>query len=182
MKVIEKPAMYVRAPGEKVQVNGYFCSERKHLVVATGKPHTDWLHVFIHESCHMDQYIADPYRWEKWMVGYTLFFQWLGKEIELPKKTLLLTLNDILECEKDCEMRTVQKIKRYKLDINVEEYIQKSNAYLYFYRYMLTCRYWMKGVYGRQDVWSLAPKEFKPTYRQIPRELRKQFTKLRAGQ
>lgn len=160
--------------GEKMPTNGYFCSETKVLAVATGKPKEDWLPIFIHESCHMDQFFENSFLWDKWNVGYTLFFEWIeGKEVD--KKTLLLCFKDIIDCEKDCEQRTVKKMKKYRLKIDTSHYTQMANLYLYSYAYILKARKWKKGLYKNEPLAALCPKVFQDEYLIIPAALKIKF-------
>lgn len=48
------------------------------------------------------------------------------------------------DLELDNEKRSVKIIKKYGLSVDVDEYIQKANAYVHFYNYMKISRRWSK--------------------------------------
>lgn len=163
---------HIIANGELTPTNGYFCPTDKILAVATRKPQSEWLPIFIHESCHLDQSIHDLYQWEKWNVGYTMFFEWLDGKTELDKKTLIKCCQDIIECELDCEKRTVEKMKLYDVDINRTWYTRMANLYLYSYVYLMQVRRWKKGLYMNEHLTVSAPAQFQKSYLKIPPELK----------
>ena len=158
--------------GETTPTNGYFCSTDRVLAVAIDKPVDDWLPIFIHESCHMDQFLQDEFQWEKWNVGYTMFFDWIEGKKELNKKTLLRAFKDIIDCEKDCEKRTVEKIKKYETGIDVARYTQMANLYLYSYAYIMKVRKWKTGIYKNKELTDLCPKTFQADYTKIHSKLK----------
>lgn len=170
IKLVHQKTILVE--GETTPTNGYFCSVDKVLAVAIDKPVDDWLLIFIHESCHMDQFLQDEFIWEKWNVGYTMFFEWLERNKELSQNTLLQCFQDIIDCEKDCELRAVQKIKKYKLDIDTSRYIQMANLYLYSYAYIMKVRKWKTGIYKNEELIVLCPKTFQADYTKIPVKLK----------
>lgn len=163
----------VYAEGELSGLNGYFDSANKILAVATGKPKKDWDKVFIHESCHFDQWLADVYLWNKWNVGYSLFFEWLDSKVELNRKQLLAAWKDVIDCELDCEKRSIAKIKKYKIPIDTKLYTQMANSYLYSYTKLLEVRTWKAGVYLNYDLLQYSPKVFPKSHLKIPPKLNK---------
>lgn len=173
IKIVLSDKDKVVAKGEKMGCNGYFDSDNRILAVATGKPIEDWSKVYIHESCHLDQFVENIFQWEKWNVGYTMFFQWINGEVELNRETLLLCWKDVVDCELDCEKRAVNKINKYKIDIPVEHYIKMCNTYLYSYTKILEVRKWKKGVYLNKKLIRCAPISFQDDYLTIPAKLNK---------
>ncbi len=65
--------------------------------------------------------------------------------------------------EFDCEKRTVAKIKKYNLPIDIKDYIQKANAYVWFYTAVLNKRQWdgtkSDSIYIK-EIFSICPKTF----------------------
>jgi len=178
VKIILKKTKGIKAKGELLKSNGYFCSDPKVLAVAVGKPEEEWLPIFVHESCHLDQYIEDYYTWEKLSVGYSMFFEWIEGNIELDDKTLVKCFQDIIDCELDCEKRTIKKIKKYGLNINITNYIKMANTYLYSYSYIMECRKWKNGIYMHDELISLSPSKFQSSYLKIPIKMRNKFRKF----
>ncbi len=181
VKIILGKGKKIRARGEKLYSAGYFSdSEGKCpiLAVATGKPEEKWLPIFIHESCHLDQYLEDNYMWQKFGIGYDTFFNWLEGNIELDYDTLKKCCTDVIECELDCEKRSIKKIKKYGItSIKPSEYIKKANAYLYSIAYMMECRIWKNGIYESDVINKLCPSKFQTSYMNIPIKLKNQFRK-----
>lgn len=167
--------------GSPIGCAGYFIDEPATLKVATGKPIDKWLQILIHESCHMDQYLEDPYLWEKCNIGYAYFFNWIEGKVEISNERLAECVEDIIRLEKDCEERSVHKIKQYNLPIDIVSYIQKSNAYLFSYLLMKETRKWYSELYSKEKVWKQAPKEFKNAYKKIPASLLREYNKVING-
>lgn len=170
----------------KTPCAGFFCGNDVEndlqIAVAMGKPIKEWLPVFLHESSHMDQYLENCDAWKNIVLEdgtdtSDALFNWIaGKDVDNIRDCALRSLN----VELDCEKRTLQKIHHYELwdYINAEEYIQKSNAYVYFYLYMLeTRKFYEKGKapYTIKEVWSAAPMHFNGDYTVIPEELYRAF-------
>ena len=104
-----------------------------------------------------------------------MFFDWIEKRIELDQKTLKLCVQDVIDCELDCEKRSVKKIKEYNLDINVSNYKRMANTYLYSYPYMLKVRKWKTGIYMNDWLCAPSPISFQKSYFDIPIELQRRF-------
>lgn len=168
----------ITARGENTPSNGYFCPDDKIIAVAVNKPKIEWLPIFVHESCHLDQVVENKYLYDKWSVGYTMFFEWLDGKIELDNKILKLCVQDVVDCEKDCEQRTVRKMEDYGLDINILNYKRMANTYLYSYPYMMKVRKWKTNLYMNDWLCSSAPPFFQKTYFKIPLELKNKFKKF----
>lgn len=148
------------------------------LSVACNNPFDTVMGIMVHESCHMDQSIEDTFLWDKCSAGYTVFFQWLEDKKIVKREVLEESVQDIIRLELDCEKRSVKKILKYGLPINVEEYIQKANAYLYGYLFFLEKKKWIPEIYTDQSVYNLAQTEFQKSYTKIPGKLRKAFEKV----
>jgi len=98
----------------------------------------NFLSTLVHESCHMDQWLENDKIWEN-NLSCDIVDSWLsGNEIE----NIKFHIERTRELELDCEKRTVEKIKKYNLRIDVNSYIQKANAYVQFYNYILNTRKW----------------------------------------
>lgn len=164
---------------EGLPCSGYFEGDidKGELVVAVNKPQKKWLPVLIHESCHMDQWLENK---AKFMVseGIEVIDQWLnGKRVN--KTILKKAIEATKKLELDCEIRSVAKIKKYKLPINIQEYIQMANTYIYFYNWVLENRKWNsvdKSLY-QKEIYKLAPKEFQKNYKKTPDDLNEAFNK-----
>lgn len=150
----------------EIQVNGYFgpnfITGKNELGIAMGKHSSEWVPVFIHESCHLDQFLENTYEWNNifWKEEdcYDLMDKWMFDQQEFSQEDIDEIINRCIDLELDCEKRTVMKLKKYKLNkiININEYIQKSNAYIYFYGVIKNYKRWYKpgnAPYEIKDVW-----------------------------
>lgn len=131
----------VKCPGDDEPVSGYFDDVNLKLAVATGAP--DWVGVFAHEASHMDQFVDGS---EYWTDDLTDAYNVLQTATAIPDLVthaeLKDALNKIVLLEADCERRTVEKIIQYKLPVDIDEYCQLANGYLYFHTAMLYYRKW----------------------------------------
>jgi hypothetical protein len=151
--------------GDENEVSGLFDSENAELTVNISKPTDEWTAVMVHESCHMDQHIEQCKPWTdldiKGHDATTLLDMWLEHVVDLNQNQLSDVLNRVIAMELDCEVRSVEKIKKYKLPINISEYIQKANAYMYFYRALGFTRKWTTKSNSNQNsleyVWKQMP-------------------------
>lgn len=152
------------------------------LAVGIGKPFDKWISVLLHESSHMDQFFDRKLTVEKrklWEDGCIGFFEWLAGNRQCNQKQLDAVTKAIVDCERDCEIRTVEKIKHWGLPINLEEYIKKANTYLFGYELVKQTRTWHNELYNYEDVWKEAPTDFYNDYSIIPANLRKALEKRR---
>lgn len=156
-------------PGtEAVYCAGYFTGEV--FAVAFGKPEEEWLKVFTHESCHMDQFLEDPIKWKEYDIIDNID-PWLEHKKEFTPEELQIIIDKVIELEEDCERRTVTKIRDWELNINIEDYIKQANAYLFFYRFVQLTRAWYGGVdafYRDPQILELCPDYFLDSYATVP--------------
>lgn len=172
-KCIENKINFRLEYAEQVDTNNIPCSgyfDEKSLVVATKKKKLqDWLDILIHESCHLDQFVEKSKVWCPDELGLFVVESWIQNKKINSKKVVEAFHNTIL-LELDCEKRTVKKIKKYKLNFNVDLYIQKANAYLYGYGVSFKKKVWPNRPYERPSIINKMPKRFLKTeeYFNIP--------------
>jgi hypothetical protein len=166
LKLIKKPTVPY-SNNKKIQISGYFDSYNMELVVATGKEMIEWIEILIHESCHLDQFVEDSKVWNSndydGTDGSALIDLWLNRTIELKPYKLNKMINDIIYLERDCDLRAIEKIKKYGLEdvIDLERYCQKSNAYHLSYIAVKRLRKWnkrLKAAYQVEEVLHSFPK------------------------
>lgn len=180
LKLINTPT--INYSNSKIQVSGYFDSVSYELAVATGKDFNEWVEILLHESCHLDQHVENIDLWKEtefYTVDvYTLLDLWLNNTIELKPKVLNNIVRIIINLERDCDTRTVAKIKEYGLDkyIDLDRYIKKSNAYHLSYAAVKVLRKWNKpsqAAYQVEEVLQLFPKTFSKKYTITSEQLKK---------
>ncbi|HUS50357.1 MAG TPA: hypothetical protein VMZ91_09340 [Candidatus Paceibacterota bacterium] len=161
---------------DTVGTGGFFCNdELKRIATGTNNPLELWFIIFIHESCHMEQWIENEEWFSSKVDDYSKFFDWLNGE-KATKQELKKSIQAIIDIEKDCEIRSVEKIKKYKFkNIDAKEYIQKANCYLFLYTFMLKRRKWYNHVYGNEKCWKSCPSTFKKDYSKLSARLNKAF-------
>lgn len=164
---------------DNVRCAGYFCDATPELVVACYRKMDDWLPVMVHETCHRDQAVQNTKVWTRKIDGHdplTFLHQWLDHVIELTPDQLRKVVDAVLQIELDCERRAARKIKRNNLPIDVTEYIQKANAYVYFYLSLEITRKWYAkncAPFHLAHVWQEMPTHFDNDYNVIPPKLKK---------
>lgn len=164
--------------GEGMMVNGYFDENIRTLACAAGKSFEQWLTILIHESCHMDQFLENILEWTQ-NPGLEQTDRWLNGE-DVDPKVLDAEILGSMAVEIDCEKRATKKIKQWGFDnfIDVDEYIQKSNAYILFYLWMRENRRWYqigKEPYNMRQIVSMMPKTFNINYSELTDYHRKAF-------
>jgi len=163
---------------DTVGTAGFFCGELKRIATGINNPLELWFIVFIHESCHMEQWIENREWFLSKMDDYGKFFDWLNGE-KVSKKDLEKSIQAIIDIEKDCEIRSVEKIKKYKFEnIDAKEYTQKANCYLFLYAFMLKRRKWYNHVYGNEKCWKSCPITFKKDYSKLSMRLNNAFEEV----
>ena len=140
-------------------MDGFF--DGKNIVCATGKP--SWLSTFVHEYSHFEQWI------ENYDDSHDFYYDeidsWLQHDKELPSKKVRKYIRYIRDVELDCEKRSSNNIIKFKLPIDIDEYIQKANAYLYSYLIIETKRVpWV----NQTRIWKHMPKHFNNNYDILP--------------
>lgn len=141
---------------------GYFDSAPRVLACATGgiSRRRNWLMTLVHETCHMDQFLEDRDLWETYEKIVNID-DWLSGK-KFTKRSVDHAIDTTQMLELDCEIRATKKIKKFNLPINLDEYIQKANAYLFFHQYMKESRHWPvppASPYG-DKIWPRMPKRF----------------------
>jgi len=147
VKAIENNVAIKLLPKKTVsRCSGFFCEEPAQLAVATNRENHEEFGIFIHESCHMDQWLEQTELWlqpvlngpEDIMAQYTT-----GKRTR-KTKVVKSYLQAMLKLEIDCEIRALEKIKKYNLSIPLDDYARKANCYMYSYRSFYETSLWHK--------------------------------------
>jgi hypothetical protein len=179
IKLILSPEKGVQFSEGGILCNGYFDDITSTLACALGKDVSQWLVILLHESCHMDQWVEKVPEWTE-NVGMDNIEKWLNGDDSVNMNNIDNEIRTSIIVEVDCEKRTVEKIKKYGLDsiINIDEYIQKSNAYVLFYLWMRKNRKWYtigKEPYNIPDVVDIMPKTFDIDYTILDSNIEKTY-------
>lgn len=172
IKLILREVKYLRLDGN-IRCSGYFDDEGGNLVVAMKSPLA--LEILVHEFGHLTQYVDNCKPWRNLGNSLDKMTDWLhGKDIRNSDKYI----NAARDMELDNEKRSVQIIKDFGLNIDIDSYIKKANSYVYFYNWMKTTRRWSSPTnspYKNQRLIEVMPKTFQKSYRTIPKRIAKVF-------
>jgi hypothetical protein len=70
----------------------------------------------------------------------------------------------------DNEKRTVKLIKKWKLPIDLNDYIKKANAYIQFYNWMRYSKRWSSpgnAPYSNKAIYEAMPPNFRMNYKKM---------------
>jgi len=181
----------------KTQVNGYFNEVNEkdikngyhhELVCSCGKPLQEWLKLFVHESCHKDQFLEQDPAYCGTVDGiddpYEKLDQWANASLPIEQGLVKRLIMFALNLELNCERRAVQKIIEQDLPIKVEDYIRRANAYVYFYHVYGLTRQWYtigKEPYNIPEVLAIVPTTLDNDYTVLPDEIRNAMLKYCYG-
>ena len=163
--------------------NGFFNDEHHvkypmTLAVACGQAIDQWFPVLVHESCHMDQYLEDCTAWTNNKVkGYDawdIVDLWMDGYVDLNRGQVNKYIGAARDLELDCEERSVKKIWKHNLPIDIPQYIKAANAYVLFYNIMgLTKRWYELGSepYNLDVIMDAMPDTFSIDFDNPPQHL-----------
>ncbi len=177
VKVIFKNSEFVYSGADdKFGSAGYFTSDPPELAMSLkNKRIENTMGLLAHESSHMDQYLDNRVEWEKSVLSYSIFYDWVEGEDKYEEHEIATAAEDVINLELDCERRAVDKIKRYNLPIDLVEYKKKANSYLYAIRFFSEIRKYHPKIYAHNEVWRVSPTNFKSNYTKIPSKLLKAY-------
>ena len=122
---------------------------------------SDFLDVFVHESCHVDQLLEKDSIWYDKALADGMDIWDTDFGAKHPRKWLN-GWKKTVELELDCENRALEKIKKYKLKIDNQDYICRANCYTasYFYFHKYKCFYHPKNTpYRHAGLISMFPSD-----------------------
>jgi hypothetical protein len=167
-----RPVKYVKLT-ENIKCSGWFDEDTKMLVVSMNRP--DWIEILAHEYSHFTQYIDQIPQWKKSSVSLGYLDDWLnGKKI----KNIEYHIDNCRDLELDNEKRSVKLIKKFNLNVDLNNYVRKANAYLHFYNYIKISRRWSKpdnSPYKNKVVKSAMSTRFNMNYNNLSPRLEKIF-------
>lgn len=182
--IISSTKKFVSMGKDDVETSGYFdakSNEQKGILgVGTKRPISEWLPVLVHESCHMDQWNEGLPIWKKSEnMKYNMFDDWLMNK-RCNKKDAYYCIDILRDIEIDCEKRSVEKIIKYDLPIDLKEYIRKANAYIFGYNWMKKSRKWInsEALYNN-DVLSVIDTDWYEDYTETPKKIESMFKKYK---
>lgn len=167
-KVELRNVKYVKV-SPTVRCSGYFDDSNKKLVCSMNKP--DALEILTHEFAHFTQWKDQCKVWLNLEDSIDKIDSWLSGE---DNENIRQHIKRARDLELDNEKRSVKLIKKFGLNIDIDTYIKRANAYLIFYNHMLTVRRWCKPTnmpYENKRVVEVMPNNFKLNYDKIPKKI-----------
>ena len=169
----------IEYPHEKnMMLGGYFDGDRKELGAAYKGKYG--FGVLLHESSHMDQWIENEKNWQLIEIydEDDVFDRWITRKENYNKKYVNKIINIYRALELDCEKRTVEKIKKYKINLGIKKYIKNANAYIFLYTYMKKKRKWPDvSPSGIKEILDVMPDRFLKRYDRMSDKLIKLYDK-----
>lgn len=132
MKLVLCRSNFVRTNDTSMQFAlGFF--DEKQIRVARNNP--KWIEVLAHEYSHFIQWLTNSKLYRKSDKAGCIIDLWIeGKKYDM--RTVRRAFNAIRAMERECEMITVEVIKEYGLDVDIERYKQEANCYIYIHHLM----------------------------------------------
>jgi hypothetical protein len=156
-----------------IRCGGWFDDEKKELVVAMGRE--DFMEILVHEYSHMQQSIEDVPCWRPGADSCAILDEWLnGKNVP----NINSHIDNVRIMELDNEKRSVQLIKKYGLNIDLDLYIKKANAYMHFYNWLKESRKWSSpnnSPYKNANILNMMSTKFNMKYDVLPLKIKKVF-------
>lgn len=158
---------------KQIKCAGYFDDTEKALVCARNRK--DWLEILVHEYGHLTQWEENCDAWKNSGSSITKIDEWIaGKPIRNIQKHLAASR----DLELDNEKRSVKIIKKFDLNIDIDNYIRKANAYVQSYNLLLLTRVWLKpkhNPYTNKKIIAAMPSTFRMNYNKIPRVMEQAY-------
>lgn len=160
----------------ETRCSGFFIDSP--LTFALAKGRKDSFEIFLHEYSHFTQYKENSPFWtgnkiHSFEAG-DIIDLWISGKVDLNPVQLDDIFRRVMAVEYDCEQRTVQLIKDNSLDVNIENYIKKANAYVLSYQLVKKYRRWyVEGMspYSVESIIEKMPSEWKDINEVLSEEL-----------
>lgn len=165
--------------GTKKRVNcggtyssGYFDGINKKIAIAGGMDDRTFLSILVHEASHFEQWILNNKAWKDYN-KLSDKYNFIDIIKGLTPVDSYHYCKTVAKLEWDCEKKAVQTIKKYNLPLDIKEYSQKANAYVYFWLLLPELKVWhtdskgSKAPYGNKNILKLCPTKFEPSFNKI---------------
>ncbi len=165
VQIIFTSKNYVKCDG--INCSGYFNENKRELVCALKTDNKTWLSTLVHESCHLDQWREQSAIWQLFDKSTAnnedIIDKWLLKKEQIDNTLLDEAFKITKEMEWDAEKRSIEKIKKYNLPIDIDEYTKKSVVYIMLYDFVQKYQTWYKSGCSpcrKKDIYNLVPSNY----------------------
>lgn len=125
--------------GSGARTVGYFDDYEK--LIRIGRKHEEWLDTLVHEYCHFLQWLDNSeVSWQTDSRACRIVDDYLFENKR--SQELAWAFRRVRDYERDCEIRAVKMIRKWKLPISEKTYIRKANMYIYSYFIMEALGEW----------------------------------------
>lgn len=170
---------------EGIHTYGGFFDEEK-IAVSSGSE--SWvIRTLAHEYSHLQQWIEDDPSYFKTKLrggidSITIMNKWIEGH-EYKKSTINRALSLNRDCELNCERRTIDVIKEFGLQLDINKYCQSANSYILCYNFVKKVRTWdFKGsIYSKEIVDEMPTDLYTLNYNRLPRYYEALFRKVLMG-
>lgn len=156
-----------------IRCSGYF--DETVPILASSINREDWIEILAHEYCHLTQWVEQIPLWKEAETSLSFLWEWLdGVDCE----NIDHHINVARDLELDNEKRVVKLIKSFGLNINIDTYTQKANAYIMFYNWLKQTRKWCKkdnSPYKNERVKSIMSNKFNMDYSKLSQKSERIF-------
>jgi len=144
LELIQQKRLWLISDKEKIKVSGYFDEDSLKIAVALKKPKKIWLQNLVHEYSHFCQWKEGTkvYKDSDATPGMMEYDSWLTGKAELSDEKLLNCTRALQMMELDCEKKAVAWIEKFKIPLNIKDYIKRANSYVFFYEIVRRQRKW----------------------------------------
>ena len=163
--------------GDGCRSVGYF-SDRP-LEIRVAKKSRDPVSTVAHEYAHFLQWLEMPQQIIRADDKASLLvFEWLTNKNNYDNKEIQKAFCRVMVMERDAERRTVELIRRFGLNVDIEKYIRQANCYIYMHWIMQERRSWnyrkgAKDPMNSRKLISMMPDTFKAKAdKKIPNRIR----------
>lgn len=160
---------------------GYFGEDTEHktydmeLCISAKEKVAVWFPTFVHEHCHMRQWIEGSRYWlatEGRGRENSCDILWGFLDGKVKNRKINYHIGLVRDLELDCERRVLREIEKYDLPIDADVYAQQASAYVHSYNYIKEFKRWYpkgKSPYSVPEVWKELPTNLKGNYKDAPR-------------
>lgn len=163
--------------GDGCRSIGYFSDNPLEIRVA--RKSRDPITTVAHEYAHFLQWLENPQHVMRADDKASfIMFDWLGGK-EFENRDVEKAFCRVMVMERDAERRTVELIKKFNLNVDIDKYIRQANCYIYMHWIMKERRSWRYkpgcvDPFSSRTVISKMPNTFKAkSDRKIPSHIRK---------
>jgi hypothetical protein len=157
---------------------GWF--DENELIVAAGQKTEDFILTLTHEYCHFRQWKENSKIYKKSQEAIDIMNEYINKK-RIKSKETNNAINIVQKMELDCEQRCIEMIKNYNINYNINNCVQKANAYIYFYSVLKeTGKWYNKAPFKICSIVDSVPIKFleEKEYQRIEHSLKNDYVDL----